>query len=71
MHLCRIGDITAHISYIRHTRPDVHKVYDKKKVLQETHALLDLDSLEQDMNTALARVERDFPISTQVKYLRA
>ena len=33
---------------------------------QETHAMVDLDNLEQDMNTALALIERDFPVSTQV-----
>ena len=28
--------------------------------------LEDLDNLEQDMNTALALIERDFPVSAQV-----
>lgn len=37
------------------------------RVLQETHAMVDLDNLEQDMNTALALIERDFPVSTQVR----
>ena len=36
------------------------------RVLQETGAMEDLDNLEQDMNTALALIERDFPVSAQV-----
>lgn len=37
------------------------------RALQETHSVVDLENLEQDMNTALAIVERDFPVSTQVR----
>ena len=35
-------------------------------VLQETHARSTLPKLEEDMNVALALLERDFPVSTQV-----
>ena len=35
-------------------------------VLQETHARSTLTKLEEDMNVALALLERDFPVSTQV-----
>ena len=36
------------------------------RVLQETDSMVDLENLEQDMNTALAIVEPDFPVSTRV-----
>ena len=44
-------------------------LYVLARVLKETHATVDLDNLEQDMNTALALIERDFPVSTQVNKL--
>ena len=37
-----------------------------QKVLQESHTEADLNMLEQDMNKALALLERDFPVSKQV-----
>ncbi len=36
------------------------------RVLQESHICSALDQLEQDMNEALALMERDFPMSKQV-----
>ncbi len=36
------------------------------RVVQELHSQSDLDALEEDMNIALALLERDFPMSKQV-----
>ena len=36
------------------------------KLLQETHLKDNLDQLEEDMNVALAQLEKDFPVSMQV-----
>ena len=36
------------------------------KVLRESHEKLKLNELEQDVNKALALLERDFPVSKQV-----
>ena len=37
-----------------------------QRVLQESHTEASLDQLEQDVNEALALLERDFPVSKQV-----
>ena len=37
-----------------------------RSVLAESHCLDDLGKLEHDLNTAMALLERDFPISIQV-----
>ena len=37
-----------------------------RHVLAESHCLNDLKKLKHDLNTALAMLERDFPISIQV-----
>ena len=38
-----------------------------KLVLAESHHPEDLDNLSDNLNTALALLERDFPISIQVR----
>ena len=38
-----------------------------KSVLAESHRPEDLDNLSDNLNTALALLERDFPISIQVR----
>ena len=37
-----------------------------RDVLAESHSLDDLEKLKEDLNTAIALLERDFPISIQV-----
>ena len=37
-----------------------------RDVLAESHCLDDLEKLKLDLNTAMALLERDFPISIQV-----
>ena len=41
-----------------------------QRVLQESHTEDALDKLEQDLNEALALLERDFPVSKQVGQIR-
>jgi len=39
-------------------------------LLAESHKIDTLEKLRDDLNTALAKLERDFPVSVQVLYIQ-